>query len=138
MIFFDRLVGKGTMSEKEKILKFPSDWEECQRVAKALSSKTRAQIIGLVMSHEKMNISEIAASLSQTEANISAQVKILEKVGILKPEYAPGKHGISKNVLITVDRLAIDFNGDYSESLIGRQVPAHDEVDSVHSEMDSE
>ncbi|RLI68730.1 MAG: ArsR family transcriptional regulator, partial [Candidatus Gerdarchaeota archaeon] len=67
------------------------DGDRIPIVAKALSSKTRLQI--LKMTTEKdIDVSRIAAMLNQTEANISAQIKILEEAGLLVSRYEPGSH----------------------------------------------
>ena len=78
------------------------------KTAYALSSKTRLKIIRLLM-RQKMTITEIAAKLSQTEANASAQVKILEQAGIITAEYASGQHGLKKVCSLTVNRIEIDL-----------------------------
>ncbi|MCF2144238.1 MAG: helix-turn-helix domain-containing protein [Candidatus Heimdallarchaeota archaeon] len=71
------------------------DGDRITIVAKALSSKTRLQI--LKMTTEKdIDVSRIAAMLNQTEANISAQIKILEEAGLLVSRYEPGSHGVRK------------------------------------------
>ncbi len=69
--------------------------EDVPRVAKALSSETRWKIISLLRD-KNMDVSRIAESLKQTEANISAQVKILEQAGLIKSHYEPGDHGVRK------------------------------------------
>lgn len=66
-----------------------------QKIGKALSSQTRIGILYLTMEKEQ-DISRIAETLGQTEANISAQVKILEKAGLMNSHYEPGKNGIRK------------------------------------------
>ncbi len=65
------------------------------RVAKALSSVTRWQILSLLR-EKNLDVSRIAEALKQTEANISAQVKILEQAGLIKSHYEPGEHGVRK------------------------------------------
>jgi len=69
--------------------------DDVPEVAKALSSPTRWSIISLLRD-KNMDVSRIAEALSQTEANISAQVKILEKAGLIKSHYEPGDHGVRK------------------------------------------
>ncbi|MFW9830316.1 MAG: ArsR/SmtB family transcription factor [Candidatus Thorarchaeota archaeon] len=69
--------------------------EDVPRVAKALSSTTRWRIISLLRD-KSMDVSRIAEALKQTEANISAQVKILEQAGLIKSHYEPGEHGVRK------------------------------------------
>jgi len=66
-----------------------------QVIGKALSSKTRWAILKLV-SEKEMDVSRIAENLGQTEANISAQIKILEKAGLISSHYEPGEHGVRK------------------------------------------
>jgi len=74
--------------------------------AKALSSETRWRILNLT--HEKpLMITEIANELNQTEANISAQVKILEKAGLIHSFYKPGEHGVRKMVQALASRVII-------------------------------
>ncbi|MHA1795885.1 MAG: ArsR/SmtB family transcription factor [Promethearchaeota archaeon] len=63
--------------------------------AKALSSATRLKIFHLLKGRS-MNVSDIAISLGHSQANISAQLKILEKVGLVTSHYEPGEHGVQK------------------------------------------
>ena len=77
-------------------------------VAKALSSKTRWQILKLLKT-EKLDVSQIAEKLEQTEANISAQVKILENANLIKSHYEPGAHGVKKVCMPSVEKLIINI-----------------------------
>ena len=87
-------------------LKF--EWD-LSNLFRALASKTRFRIIKLLLVNDLINqnrdknvikntldVSRIARKLKQTEANISAQIKILEKTGIIKSHYEPGEHGVRK------------------------------------------
>ena len=69
--------------------------ERITLVAKALSSNTRIQILKMT-SEKDIDVSRIASMLNQTEANISAQIKILEDAGLLLSRYEPGMHGVRK------------------------------------------
>ena len=80
--------------------------ENIAKIAKALASKTRWQILKLLR-ERKMDVSRIAEVLNQTEANISAQVKILEKAGLIKSKYEPGEHGVRKVCEPAVERIII-------------------------------
>ncbi|NHJ04478.1 MAG: ArsR family transcriptional regulator [Candidatus Heimdallarchaeota archaeon] len=71
-------------------------------VAKALSSKTRIDILKMT-SEKDIDVSRIAALLNQTEANISAQIKILEQAGLLISRYEPGMHGVRKICSTKID-----------------------------------
>ncbi len=76
--------------------------DKINKVAKALSSKTRVKILKLT-SEKDIDVSRIAGLLNQTEANISAQVKILEEAGLLVSRYEPGMHGVRKICSTRVD-----------------------------------
>ena len=77
----------------EETLRVPED--KLIVVAKALSSNTRVQILKMT-SEKDIDVSRIAGLLNQTEANISAQIKILENAGLLVSQYEPGQHGVRK------------------------------------------
>ncbi len=76
--------------------------DNINKVAKALSSKTRVKILKMT-SEKDIDVSRIAGMLNQTEANISAQVKILEQAGLLVSRYEPGMHGVRKICSTRVD-----------------------------------
>ncbi len=76
--------------------------DKINKVAKALSSKTRVKILKMT-SEKDIDVSRIAGLLNQTEANISAQVKILEEAGLLVSRYEPGMHGVRKICSTRVD-----------------------------------
>ena len=80
--------------------------EDISKVAKALKSTTRWEILKL-LKENKMDVSRIAVALNQTEANISAQIKILERAGLIKSHYEPGEHGVRKVCTLTVNRIVI-------------------------------
>lgn len=77
-------------------------------IAKALASETRWQILKLLRT-EKMDVSKIAEKLNQTEANISAQIKILEKAALITTNYEPGAHGVKKVCVPAFEKLIINF-----------------------------
>ncbi len=65
------------------------------RVASALASKTRLEILQLVKEKE-LDIGEIADYIDQSRANASAQIKRLEDIGLIKTSYKPGQRGVKK------------------------------------------
>ncbi|MFX0134185.1 MAG: ArsR/SmtB family transcription factor [Candidatus Hodarchaeota archaeon] len=69
---------------------------EVTKVFKALASPTRWKILKLLTNSKNLDVSRIAENLKQTEANISAQIKILEKAGLVISHYEPGEHGVRK------------------------------------------
>jgi predicted transcriptional regulator len=78
--------------------------EKTTQVAKALSSKTRLKILKMT-SEKDIDVSRIASLLNQTEANISAQIKILEQAGLLISRYEPGMHGVRKICSTKIDTI---------------------------------
>ena len=72
-----------------------NDEKQIIALAKALSSPTRYNIVKLLLDKE-MDISSIAKRMKQTEANTSAQIKYLERAGVLDSRYEPGAHGVRK------------------------------------------
>lgn len=78
------------------------------KVAKALSSDTRIKILKMTAENE-IDVSRIADKLNQTEANISAQIKILENAKLLVSRYEPGKHGVRKICSTRVDTVILKF-----------------------------
>ncbi|MHA1298324.1 MAG: ArsR/SmtB family transcription factor [Candidatus Helarchaeota archaeon] len=77
------------------------------KIFKALASETRCKILNLLKNGNKLDISRIAESLNQTEANISAQIKILEKAGLIISRYEPGERGVRKICEPACERLII-------------------------------
>ncbi|MEM2109861.1 MAG: ArsR family transcriptional regulator [Candidatus Odinarchaeota archaeon] len=82
--------------------------EEIAKVSKAIGSTTRWEILK-ILKERKMDVSRIAEILNQTEANISAQIKILERAGLVKSNYEPGEHGVRKVCELTIDKIIIEI-----------------------------
>ncbi len=80
--------------------------ENVSKVTKALSSKTRWEILKLLKA-EALDVSRIAERLGQTEANISAQIKIIENAGLIETHYEPGVHGVRKVCKPAVERIIL-------------------------------
>ncbi|MHA1727118.1 MAG: ArsR/SmtB family transcription factor [Promethearchaeota archaeon] len=75
-------------------------------ISKALKSRTRQRIL-TVLKEKPSDVSQIAARLNQTEANISAQIKHLQSVGLVSSRYEAGKHGVRKICKVIVDKVII-------------------------------
>uniref|UniRef100_A0A7J3ZJA6 ArsR family transcriptional regulator n=1 Tax=Fervidicoccus fontis TaxID=683846 RepID=A0A7J3ZJA6_9CREN len=65
------------------------------RVAAALSSPTRIQILKYIREHEA-DVGDVAELIKQSKANASAQIKRLEEAGLVKTVYKPGQRGVKK------------------------------------------
>ena len=57
-----------------------------------------------------MDISNIAKLMKQTEANTSAQIKFLEKAGVLESRYEPGAHGVRKVCKTKVKKIVLNIS----------------------------
>ncbi|MDQ0222410.1 ArsR/SmtB family transcription factor [Streptococcus moroccensis] len=77
-------------------------------VLKALASDTRIQIIEL-LSHNKLNLTELSEKTGLSSAIIGRHVKSLVDAGIVKTESSPGKSGLQKVVVLKIDRLNLEF-----------------------------
>jgi predicted transcriptional regulator len=82
--------------------------DQIEKIVKALSSRTRRQILHHIQ-EEPMDVSNIAASLNMTEANISAQIKKLDEAGLITCDYASGDHGVRKISRLKFNKLVIKF-----------------------------
>jgi predicted transcriptional regulator len=83
--------------------------ENVSKVTKALSSKTRWQILKL-LKNKALSVSQIAEKLEQTEANISAQIKIMEDAMLIETHYEPGEHGVKKVCRPAIDRIILTID----------------------------
>lgn len=93
-----------TLSETLEI----SNDNEVLRIGRALSSGTRLKILKLLLEGEK-DVTRVATHLGGTEANASAQIKILFEAGLLECRYEPGQHGLKKISKTKVKRIIIDL-----------------------------
>ncbi len=87
-------------------LNLKNDDEQIISVSKAIASKTRWKILKILLDRE-LDISRLAEAMEQTEANVSAQVKHLEKAKLVTCRYEPGEHGVRKICRTNVDRIEI-------------------------------
>ena len=95
------------LQNKSETVLIKSD-EQIEKIIKALSSRTRRNILHRIQ-EEPMDVSNIAASLAMTEANISAQIKKLEEAGLITCDYASGDHGVRKISKLKFNKLVIEF-----------------------------
>lgn len=100
----DLLLKKQEVSD---IVEFDLEDPQVFAIMKALSSKTRWKILQTVK--EKLDVCQTAKKLNQTEANISAQIKILEKANLLNPKYEAGRHGVRKFCELNIARIIVNI-----------------------------
>jgi len=84
---------KGEVYEENGVLIVKG--EEVVNVASALSSDTRLKILEFLRGREA-DIGQVAEFINQSKANASAQMRILEKYGLVKTTYKPGIRGVKK------------------------------------------
>ena len=102
----NELIGASLDGEEGSVVIETDD--EIENIVKALSSQTRRKILHQIQ-NEPADVSKIASDLVMTEANISAQIKKLEKAGLITCEYSSGAHGVRKISKLKFDRLIIKF-----------------------------
>lgn len=95
------------LENKSESLSIESD-DQIEKIVKALSSRTRRLILQYIQ-EDPMDVSDIASSLSMTEANISAQIKKLEEAGLITCDYSSGAHGVRKLSKLKFNKLIIKF-----------------------------
>ena len=107
-----------SLNEGEKVSISISTDDRFELIMKALSSKTRRDIIREIKKHEDgLDVSELANLLnspikknaSMTEANISAQIKKLEEAGLICCDYCSGQHGVRKISKLCINELLLKF-----------------------------
>ena len=96
---------QGVEGEKIDII---DDDAEIEIIVKALSSKTRREILRYIRADPK-DVSNIAKTLNMTEANISAQIKKLEEANLISCDYSSGLHGVRKISKLKVNQLTLSF-----------------------------
>lgn len=82
--------------------------DDAVKIAEAISSETRFRIIQL-LSKEKLDISTMAKRLQISEAYVSEEITLLEKLGIIKTSYERGKRGIRKVCELAVGKIIINL-----------------------------
>ncbi len=82
--------------------------EDIVRFAGVLSSMTRFRIIKIV-SGEKMDISTIAKRLQISEAQVSDEITLLERLGIIKATYERGKRGVRRVCELSIGKIIISL-----------------------------
>jgi predicted transcriptional regulator len=85
-----------------------SDVEEILRVAEALSSVTRVNILKLT-SREAKSVTELSEELRMTKGNVSSQISLLEGAGLLEVTYTEGVKGLKKLVKSKYDKITISL-----------------------------
>jgi predicted transcriptional regulator len=91
-------------------------------VLKALANETRLMILSL-LSHNIMNVSELATALGLPHSTVNFNLKQLEEAGLLHTEYEPGTRGSQKLSSKRFDEVHFKLPGASVE------IDQHDAVD---------
>jgi predicted transcriptional regulator len=86
------------------------DGEACLPVAKALASETRQMILSL-LTHNAMNVSELAQSLNLSHSTANFNIGVLQAVGLVSVEYEPGTRGSQKLCSKVYDEVRLRLPG---------------------------
>lgn len=84
--------------------------ETAQAVLRALDSSSRMLLFGL-LSHEGMNVSELAEATGMAHSTVSTNLKMLEEAGLLIVQYVPGTRGSQKLVAKRYDEILVKLPG---------------------------
>ena len=104
----NKIIGQKSSQKTAGTQSVNLDSKDLLVIAKALSSSTRITILKL-LNEEEMDVSKIASRLEQTEANISAQIAILQKAKLVTCAYQPGGHGVRKVCRLNANELLIQL-----------------------------
>ena len=104
-----------------RTLHIPADTKESRQILKALASESRLHILELI-SHQLLNVSEIAEALDVSISTATRDISILEDAGLLRSELAPASRGLQKMCMRVYDTVLIELpaaaeaaNGQESE-----------------------
>lgn len=86
------------------------DGESALPVLKALASETRMLILGM-LSHNILNVTELAAALGLPHSTVNFNLKQLEAAGLLHVEYEPGTRGSQKLCSKRYDEIQVRMPG---------------------------
>jgi predicted transcriptional regulator len=79
--------------------------EEAVKVADALTATTMKML--QLLWEEPLDVSTIGKKLGLSQAYISAQVKLLESIGLLNVAYVTGKRGVRKVCSPAVEKVTL-------------------------------
>lgn len=92
-----------------------SDPEELLKIANALSSITRINILNLV-AEKPLDVTDLSQVLGMTKSNVSAHIASLEEAGLIEVKYENGKKGIRKMVSLKHQTIVISLGSNAKET----------------------
>lgn len=91
-----------------RTLHMAAETPEARQVLKALASEPRLRILKLI-SHQLLNVSEIAEALEVSISTATRDISILEEAGLLRSELAPASRGLQKMCMRVYDTVLIEL-----------------------------
>ena len=91
-----------------RTLRLSADSSDARRILKALASEPRLRILELI-SHELLNVSEIAEALDVPISTATRDIGILEEAGLLRSELKPASRGLQKVCMRVHDTILIEL-----------------------------
>lgn len=118
-----------------RTLRLSANTPEVRQVLKALASESRLRILKLI-SHELLNVSEIAEALGSPISTATRDISILEEAGLLRSELKPASRGLQKVCMRVHDTILIELPArdgapDEQEIEISMPIGAYAECDVV-------
>ena len=99
--------------------------DDVPRVASALGSRVRLKILGIICASGRADMDMLAREIGKSKANISTQVRILERAGLIRVTYAPSRRGVKKYCLSDVREVrlvVLEEDGREEETEAGGEV----------------
>lgn len=81
-------------------------------VFKALSSKTRVDIVNLLLKNHEMNMTDLANALKITNGALTSHIKDLQNAGIVSVYSGKEGHGNQKTCRMDLDKILVDVAQD--------------------------
>lgn len=84
------------------------DKDTLTAIGKALSSKTRLEILKLLNTH-KLNVNDVAARIGIPASSAAVDIRILASAGLIATELVPGTRGSSKLCYRSTSNVTVNF-----------------------------
>ena len=84
------------------------DKDTLTAIGRALSSKTRLEILKLLNTH-KLNVNDVAAIIGIPASSAAVDIRILASAGLIDTELVPGTRGSSKLCYKSTSNVTVNF-----------------------------
>lgn len=104
-------------------MKHFSDLKDAYSLCEAIGSQVRMDILSQILEHRAVTLSDLAKNLHLTNGALTAHIKKLESVGLIRVAAVPGKRGTAKVCTVAVDKILIDVASFLPEKTQSFQLP---------------